>query len=822
MRRSVLFALALALLASCAPTPRPQPQAPTEAPPPDDSADAANRDAAAEREARLATLAEQLEQQRQALHIVGMSVAIVDAEGVIWARGFGQRDLDSGAEVTPETLFAIGSTTKAFTSAAAAMVVDAGAMQWDDPLTQHMPEFKLQVRAEGERAATIRDALSHRTGFPRMSVLWAGNTLDWAGIARYASRAVPTADLGAEWQYNNVVYAAAGEASARAAQSTWHELVRERILQPLGMRTATLTSAEAERSGLLASGYSWREDLGRQKHEKLRDISTIAAAGSIHASAKDMANWVRFQLGKGTLDDARLVSAAALEETWSPQIEIADMGASYGMGWFLKTWEGQRFVEHGGNVDGFSASVGFLPDAGLGYVFLSNTSASLLQAEIGPRIFDALLGERDPGDADAEDLSPYVGKYIADFGPFSDARFEVRAEGGTLKVDIPGQGVMELRPPDAEGRRTLTISDAIAMSFSRDDQGQVTAMFVHQGGFDFELPREGVEPPMEVDIDEVARYLGRYKGEMGEVSVLVHRGRLSVDIQGQGKSALELPADGAGDADGPWPLRMRKEFYVVFQEDERGAITGFTAHLGDREIAHERVAGASADKPLTRAALDALRKPQRRARAIAAMGHARLEGRIRIPQAGVEGTVQIDFDGLDRYRSHIDLGEVGHMLVVVSPEGSWSDDSFFGVEVLEGARATQARTQHPLAMAGDWDAVFDSVTVRGSETEDGKAVHLVTLRAGELPPWRVQIDAATGEVLSAAGAELNSGHQVPVTLRYSDYRTVPGVRGLRVPFAIANSVAQSGDMALTIERVRTRLRAEPSLYPPTPPTPATP
>jgi CubicO group peptidase (beta-lactamase class C family) len=810
MRRSLLVLFLVAACGRAAPPQQTTPPATPTAAPAEPAAPATD---AADLEARLAGLARTLEQERERQHVPGMAVAVVRGDRIVFARGFGVRDLTSNEAVTPETLFAIGSSTKAFTATAIGMLVDEGKMSWDDPLSRHVPSLQLKVKAQAGEQATVRDALSHRTGFPRMSVLWASGTLGRDEIFQHASAAEPTAALRETFQYNNVMYAGAGEASARAAGMPWEALVRTRILEPLGMRHTYLSSRDAGQTGLLATGYTWYPDLQRHERENLRDIASVAPAGSIHSSVLDMAAWLRFQLGDGVFAGKRLIQGATLAETRKVQIAIGSTGG-YGLGWFVRDWKGQPFIEHGGNIDGFSASVGFLPGADIGYVLLSNTSASLLQSQVASLVFEALLGSPDREKPAGEDLAPYLGAYVANFGPFQDARFQVVEKNGGLAVDVPGQDVFELAPPDDKGRRPFRVTDDVAISFERDDSGQVIAMYVHQAGFDWELPREGVAPTQHVDAGAVAPYLGTYRDEQTktEVTVLVHRGRLAVDVPGQTKYALEPPATPGDDK---WPLRVRRAFYVTFQKDAAGTIQGLTIHQGGATVAYQRLADPGKDAPVTMDAIVALRRPDQRARALAAMGHTVMEGRIRFPNAGIEGTFRVHFEGPSRYRQEADLGKAGRLIQVVSGDSAWVDSSFDQPEQLDGQRLAQARIQHPLAYAADWRALFEQVELLGSERAEGKTVHVVGLRAGELPPWRVYVDAATGDVNRASGFEVQPFGNLPSTIHFADHRAVRGVKGLRVPFQITTEMFQSGNMVVTIDRVRTRLRPDASLYPET-------
>ncbi|MEX1368631.1 MAG: serine hydrolase domain-containing protein, partial [Nannocystaceae bacterium] len=470
-----------------------------------------------ELQARLDWLAERLEKARVDNHIPGMAVAVVKDDQMVFARGFGLADLETGREVTPQTVFAIGSSTKAFSATLAAMQVDAGKLSWDDTVVTHLPEMKLQPRpgkAEGGDAdPTLRDMGSHRSGFTRMSMLWIANALPRDQMLAKASGAEPIAGFRDEFHYNNVTYTAVGEAAARTADTTWSAMLQERIFEPLGMGDTTATAAGAIDDPARAQGYRWREVSERHEALPMRNLDAIGPAGSINSTVVDMSQWLRLQLGRGTFEGKELVSKGAIEETWTPQMEMGG-GLSYGLGWMLGSWQGHRVVEHGGNIDGYATEVGMLPDDGIGFVLLTNISATPLQRGSLELVFDSLLGEL-PGKADAKDgaaaldLAPYSGRYVANFGPFDDMRFTVTAESGTLHLDVPGQQKYELAHPDADGRWAFALTDAIKVYFDLDEQGKrANVLHMLQGGLDFELPREGYSFPPEVDAAEVADLLG--------------------------------------------------------------------------------------------------------------------------------------------------------------------------------------------------------------------------------------------------------------------------------------------------------------------------
>ncbi|PRQ08572.1 serine hydrolase domain-containing protein [Enhygromyxa salina] len=763
-----------------------------------------------ELDARLAYLEQRLEAARIENHVPGMAVAIVKDDQLIYAHGFGVSDLDANTPVTPETVFAIGSSTKAFTSALVGILVDEGKMGWDDPITAHLPDFSLQIDTskDGE-VVTIRDLLAHRSGFARMGVLWAANTITRAQVLGYATKALPVAPFRESFHYNNVTYMAAGEASAQVAGMSWDELLQTRLLDPLGMVHTTIDYESAQADPALSLGYTWRDDLAAFEPAPMRNLTAIAPSGSINSSVVDMANWLRLQLANGEFNGRRLVSEAALAQTKSSQIEIAP-GIDYGMGWMLREWHGHRLVEHGGNIDGFAASVAMLPDDGLGMVLLTNVGMTPLQESGQALVWEALLTDAYlPVEAGSgEDFSRFLGKYDTGSGlpGFGGEPFEVVIKDGRLAVDVPGQTVYTLNPPDDEDWRVFEQTDEIAISFDEDADGNVIALRLHQGGMDFELLREGVVLPPEVDAAQVGPYLGHYRAEQGmTVEVLIHNGRLAVDIPGQMVFDLELP-----DAQGDYHFRVNFDLFVSFVMGEgkrANEVVGLNLFQDGKPTSFKREAGK---KPgITLEQLHKKRKSDKRERALSKAGLVHFEQTVDLINAGVSGTAQLWFDPSGRLRQQTTFGQVGEsLLVLYAGEGEpatiqgWVDSSFEPSQQLQGVLLAQAVLSHPRVLFGDWRDHFESETLVRTEAGEGGDVHVIELRGGQLPSTWIHVDAKTFDVIEVHGQEIAAGGlRIPTTVKLSDYRTT---NGMRLPYRMESSNPHTGTSVVVLEGVHAK------------------
>jgi CubicO group peptidase (beta-lactamase class C family) len=350
--------------------------------------------------APLAGLDDYIEKARQEWKVPGMSVAIVKDDKIVYAKGFGVKKLGETNPVDDKTLFAIGSSSKAFTAAALAMLVDEGKLKWDDAVISYLPEFEL-YDPYVTREMTIRDLLCHRSGLERGDFLWYGTDLSREEIIRRARYLKPSWSLRSRFGYQNLMYLTAGQVVARVSGMSWDDFVAKRIFTPLGM-TTTGTSIKAFKPGSNVS-TPHADFENTVQPIAWRDIDNIAPAGSINSNVQEMAQWVRLQLGQGTIDGKKIFSAATSKEMHTPQTIIRLDGQypmmypeahffSYGLGWFLSDFKGRKLVEHGGAIDGMRAEVALVPEEKLGVVILTNMNGSLISNPLVYRIIDAYLG----------------------------------------------------------------------------------------------------------------------------------------------------------------------------------------------------------------------------------------------------------------------------------------------------------------------------------------------------------------------------------------------------------------------------------------------
>lgn len=375
-----------------------------------------------------------IERSMEAWEQPGLAIAVVQGDSVIYARGFGVRTLAEPDSVDEHTLFAIASTTKAFTAAALGMLVDQGIIDWDDAAVRHLSGFRV-ADPFATQQITIRDMLTHRTGVSTHNNVWIAAPFDRKELVRRMRHLPQATEHRAGYRYNNLIYTAAGEVVGAAAHSTWDDFLEERIFMPLGMHRTTTRYHVAVSSTNVASPHL-RVD-GVVTPVPIRNYDALGGAGSMFSSAYDMAQWVRLHLNRGTYNGLRLLSEPTIREMHRPHVNLGVSQSTrnrfpdrtyfaYGLGWRLHDYAGRDVVQHTGTVNFMRSQVAMMPEEGIGVVILGNLTTSALQTALMYRVFDALLGRPD------RDWSRI---FLADYSP-STPRTPARTPGTTPSLPL--------------------------------------------------------------------------------------------------------------------------------------------------------------------------------------------------------------------------------------------------------------------------------------------------------------------------------------------------------------------------------------------------
>lgn len=334
------------------------------------------------------------------LQVPGFSLAIVKDDRVIAARGYGQG-------IDEHTTFAIASISKSFTATALAMLVDEGRLGWDDPVSRHLPGFQL-YDSFASREMRVRDLLIHNSGLHEVSggTIWYGSDLSREEVIYRLRYLKPSFSFRSQYAYQNVMYLAAGHIVLAVTGQNWDTFIQQRIFDPLGMKDSAPNYARARSNPNMAVPYA-RLPYGGSSRVPVqipyRDHDNCGPAASIHASAWDLAQYLRLHLNQGSFAGQALIQPRTAAELHTAQI-VASNGVppaalarlqprflNYALGWRVFDYAGRKLVQHSGGVDGMRTLVTMLPEEGVGVVALSNQEVGMTYA-VTYAALDELLG----------------------------------------------------------------------------------------------------------------------------------------------------------------------------------------------------------------------------------------------------------------------------------------------------------------------------------------------------------------------------------------------------------------------------------------------
>ena len=343
--------------------------------------------------------------------IPGGAVALISGDET-YAQGYGL-----GAAGQPEsavdadTIFAIGSTTKAFTSAAVGMLVDEGKLAWDDPVIKYLPDFALYDPWVTQNV-TIRDLLCHRLGLERAQRIYYHQGFDQREIIRRMRYLPPAAGFRTQFQYANQQFGAAGLIVEAVSGQSWDDFISERIFKVLGMSRSVSGFDRLGNSSNLALPHASLDETYPAGVRCLGPKTTLPwfklshePSGSIHTTANDLTRWLKALLEGG----APLLKPTTLAEITTPQMVMQDLGNSelaplyylqpgthfwtYGLGWWVMDYRGEKVLMHGGQMPGFNSVVAFYPARKVGFAVMFNVHQTLAHAALFYALSDLLFGE---------------------------------------------------------------------------------------------------------------------------------------------------------------------------------------------------------------------------------------------------------------------------------------------------------------------------------------------------------------------------------------------------------------------------------------------
>lgn len=353
---------------------------------------------------RLKGLDKKMEEILEATKAPGFAVAVVEKDKIIYERGFGYRDHENKIPVDEHTLFAIGSSTKAFTSAQIGILNGQGKLSLEDSPIKYLPGLRF-YNADLNSRAQIKDFMVHRSGIPRHDLSWYFfPTNDRDSLLARMEYMEPFADLREHWFYNNFGFLLQGRIGEVLTGMSWEKNMDELFFTPLNMVRTNCSIEELEKDDNAAKGYYLNE------HDEITytdyySIRGMAPAGAINSSVHEMSNWVQTWINKGKYNGKEIFPISYAEDAISSHMVIGKgipgeknpdlFMSTYGYGWFLSSYRGHYRAEHGGNIDGFSASVCFFPSDSIGIIVLSNQNGSSIPYLVRNTISDLIFDVKD-------------------------------------------------------------------------------------------------------------------------------------------------------------------------------------------------------------------------------------------------------------------------------------------------------------------------------------------------------------------------------------------------------------------------------------------
>lgn len=552
--------------------------------------------------------------------VPGLAIAVVTDSSVVWSRGFGERNVEADVPVTDRTLFAIGSTTKAFTAAGLGILHDEGRLDWSTPVQEYLPRFKMHDEFATEEMTPV-DLLTHRSGLPRHDLLWYATDHSRESLFERLRHLAPSEPFRSTFQYQNLMYMTAGYLAGQVSGLGWETFTRRRLLGPLGMMRSTFSVDSMQTTDDYARPYGGDRDT--VEAVDYRPLDAIGPAGSINSSVSEMTEWVQLLLNDGRHGDTQLIDSTTVAELTRPRIVLEDPrpfmpetsgSLLYALGWFKETHGGTRLLRHSGGIDGFSAMVGMMPGREVGWVLLTNKGGtpapSILLYEMIDRVLDRegrdwnqrisdvyAQQEAEPDTAQSDTTeapqdttsapgpSHPLDDYVATYANPGYGTFEVTMENdslvgryGTFRSTLRHEqyDIFELHPELGGSEQTFTVKFEMAMDGTIDE----------------------VEIPMEPAVDPIvftrtadealtsADYLRQFTGTyafQGQTLTVRLRGddTLTLTVPGQPTYTLEPTAENT------FTLKDQSGFRVEFKRTD-GTPTQMVLHQPNGTFTAER------------------------------------------------------------------------------------------------------------------------------------------------------------------------------------------------------------------------------------------
>jgi hypothetical protein len=660
--------------------------------------------------------------------------------------------------------------------------------------------------ADADKNFTIRDLMDHSSGLNRTDLAMITNQLNRQELIRVAGEAEPMAKLNENFFYNNIMFAAAGEVTASVQKMSWEKFVPERIFKPLGMKNSTMDIKTVQKAKDFALGYDYNFDSKQTIRKPFMNISATAPAGSISSSARDMTNWLKFVIDGGTFNGKRLLSEKGYDEWTKVQNKITPNGKfAYGLGWFLRDWNGLKVVEHGGNVDGFTSTVATIPEKKLGFVLFTNNSYSSLGEEMMPFIFEIFLGKPETKTATTDELQKEVGKYtITEAG----IEIEIKLTDGKLTADVPGQPTYTL---EKIGDRKFKLKeiDGFFVTFKDD------SAYLEQPQGNFTLPKAKAKTETKPISNEAAKELiGKYSPD-GKVIIDIKEekdGKITFNIEGQPPYALTVKAKDQFNLS-PLPAT----YFVKVKRNAENKIEAVVVSQPEGEFEFKKYVENATNKP--KISVDELMQ-----KAIEAVGgeanwrkiNSRVvNSTIDAIHQGVKGTAVSYQLAPNKSATETTMTAVGKTIAkgleIFDGTNGEETFTFFPTEKYTGKKLEDAKLGADFYGLLNWKTNYKTVELKGTEKVGDEECYAVEITPEKGTKFTDFYSTKSFLLLKRRGiiASSTSEQTIPYSITFSDYREVDGIK---LAFKTVNSTPSMGDIVSVTTSVKHNVAIEDKMF----------
>lgn len=547
----------------------------------------------------------------------GFAVVVVEKNKVVYANGFGFRNYEKKLPVTPNTLFAIGSCTKAFTASLIGELAAKGDLDIDKPVRDYLPDLNFFNDDMNDRI-TLRDMMCHRTGLPRHDYSWYFfSTTSRDSLVKRLQYLEPNVRVRDKWQYNNFMFMLQGVVIEKFTHQSWETNIKNNIFLPLGMSHSNTSIPEMENDPDAALGYEIKDSENiRQIHKQdYYHIDAMGPAGSINSSVMDMSNWLITWIHGGKFNNKEIIPAGFAKEAMSSQMIIGSgfpeadtkdvQFSNYGFGWSLASYRGHYRAEHGGNIDGFSASTSFFPTDSIGIVVLTNQNASSIPSIVRNILADKILGLKyydwnnymwnsyskmlqEQKDADASKIksekaiikpSHPLKEYTGLFNNKGYGTMDIFMEHDSLFIRM-GKNISWLKPDqfewfkiyqrDKQGR--IDTAQGFAIEYRTNQTGEIIEINAAFEPSVKTLVFSRIPKTEVIQTDSLKKFEGEYLIGQIVLKVFLQKNSLHLSVPGQPDYEL-IPIE-----ENKFSLKDMSGFTISFNRNEKNEVTGMTSY----------------------------------------------------------------------------------------------------------------------------------------------------------------------------------------------------------------------------------------------------